>query len=231
MIAVVLPTRGLVFTEVENALEQVRFFCGKNVVFLRSVDLPIPRGHNELVEKALMLNDLTHILFIEEDTVMPIDGFFEMVKANVDIAFIDYAINGWACAAKTEDGEILWCGLGCTLVKVDVFKKLEKPYFRVDKSLILNDQDYFEWKDLPNKYGGHDIWFFSQAREAGFKITQVPGECKHMKIDELGKPGVNNGFHQLSQKPVIKDQATYKRPLTTNNELDNNVFIGINPQP
>lgn len=200
MIAVVMPTRGLIFTEVENSLEQVRFFCKGDCVFFRSINLPIPDGINELVEQALLLEDLTHILFIEEDTVMPQNGFISLIKENADIAFIDYAVNGWSCSAKSDDDTILWCGLGCTLVKREVFDNLEKPYFRTDKSLRLND---YIWIDVPMKYGGQDIWFFVHAREKGFTIKQVSGECKHLALLLAGTAGMNKGQHVLGEKEKI----------------------------
>lgn len=232
-IAVVLPTRGLVFTEVEEAIEKARhtFITHServDIEVVRSTNLPIPDSHNELTKIAL-LGHPEYIWYIEEDTVPPRNALYDLIKADADIAFIDYAINGWACSAKFEDGEILWSGLGCTLVKAKVFEKLSYPYFRTDKSLSLNDDTYFQWLDMPNKYGGHDIWFFCKAREAGFKLTQVSGECKHLRIDVLGQAGINNGFHQLSQKPTISNQAVYTKPLTIDVKSVHNNDIGKNP--
>lgn len=225
-IAVVLPTRGLVFTEVEEAIEAARL--RHEIIVFRSKDLPIPDSHNQLTEEALS-NNFDYIWFIEEDTVPPKFALDHLLNADADIAFIDYAINGWACAPKGANGEILWCGLGCTLVKAEVFKKLQKPYFRTDKSLSLNDDTYFQWRDIPNKYGGQDIWFFSQARQAGYKLVQVPGECKHLKVDAYATPQVNDGRHVISQKPTITNMQTYEKPLTTGDVLDNNTTIGNDP--
>lgn len=232
-IAVVLPTRGLVFTEVEEAIEKARWTFISHmkkveIRVFRSTSLPIPESHNHLTEVALSNYSPEYIWFIEEDTVPPRNALYDLIKADADIAFIDYSINGWACAAKTPE-EILWCGLGCTLVKADVFKKLEKPYFRTDKSLSLNDDTYFQWLDQPNKYGGHDIWFFSKAREAGFKLVQVPGECKHMQIHALGTSAINDGLHIISQKRKIEKHMVYERPLTFSTRSDNNTDIGNTP--
>lgn len=219
MIAIVLPTRNLVFTEVEMAIEKMR--KDYDIQVFRSINLGIPDSHNALTEQALAASP-THIFYIEEDTVPPIRALHDLLAAKADVAFIDYAINGWACAAKHPDGEILWCGLGCTLVKREVFERLQRPYFRTDKSLSLNEDTYFQWIDKLNKYGGQDIWFFSQIREAGFKIQQVTGECKHMKIDALGTAGVNNGRHVLSQKPTIAHFAIHEKPLTINKKMEHN---------
>jgi hypothetical protein len=199
MIAVILPTRGLVFTETEIAL-------GKNLEgydyrIYRSTDLPIPDGHNQLVEKALK-DDPNYILFVEEDTVMQDGGLEQMMKANADIACIDYGVEGWGCVARNHAGDVLWCGLGCTLVKRDVFEKLSKPYFRTDILLRLNDMT---WIPAGNHetYGGQDIYFCCMARDKGFKIVQVDGECRHLRLESLGTKEVNHGIHIIGEKPKI----------------------------
>ena len=191
------------FTEVEQALEEE--IRNKNHRIYRSFTLPIPDCQNQLVSQALEDNP-THLLFIEEDVVIPKDGLTKLLAANTDVAFIDYAVAGWSCRAKDrKTGEILWCGLGCTLIKTGVFDKLEKPYFRVDKILLLNDWPEQKWIDAGPKmrYGGQDIWFCRQVKEKGFQIVQVEGECRHLKLDKLGSAGINNGLHQISEKEKI----------------------------
>ena len=200
MIAIILPTRGMVFTEVENAIEDARRF--NNIIVYRSWNLPIPDAQNYLTEQALKDREVTDLWFIEEDTIPP-DGALEKLKdANADIACIDYSVNQYGCVARDKKtNEILWCGFGCTLVKREVFEKLEKPWFRTDKTLRLND---WQWIDNSAKYGGQDIWFGCKAREAGFKIQQVEGECKHLSLVALGQKGYNDGCHLIVIKPKIQ---------------------------
>ncbi len=201
MIAVVIPTRGFIFTEVLNALDRNLEKYDHEVY--RSFTLGIPDSQNELVEQALAENP-NYVLFIEEDVVIP-DGTIErLLFADADIACLDYGVEGWGCVTKSKDtDEILWCGLGCTLVKKEVFDKLEKPYFRTDMVLRLND---WQWvpANVDKTYGGQDIWFCNKVRDAGFKIKQVPGEAKHIRLARLGTNGLNNGLHLISQKPVIE---------------------------
>lgn len=197
--AILLATRGLVFTEVEEQIDNIQFLT--DAIVLRTHNIKLPDAQNELVEKALMITDIEYLLFIEEDTVPPRDAIIDLLKANADIACIDYAINGWGCVTKSKKtNEILWCGLGCTLIKSKVFRSLEKPWFRTDKSFSLNEM---KWIDIPNKYGGQDIWFCHKARENGFIIVQIPGECRHLQIQHLGKSEVNNGLHFIIEKPKI----------------------------
>jgi len=201
--AIVIPTRGFVFSKVLEAVERER--QGKDTRLYVSCDLPIPDSHNELTRKAL-LDGAEYLWIIEEDTVPP-PGSFESIAAHGDVACLDYGVSGWSCITKNPQGEILWCGLGCTMVHRRVFEALEYPYFRTDKTLRLND---WKWIDNPKKgvYGGLDIWFCCKAREKGFKIVQVEGECEHLQLDSLGQREINYGLHKISRKPKISKIQT-----------------------
>lgn len=202
-IGIVVPTRGLVFTRVLEAIERER--KNYDTTLYLSDHLPIPDGHNFLAKQALVDGN-EWILFIEEDTVIPAGAFEKMLAVQADIVCTDYGVSGWSCITKNKQGEILWCGLGCTLVHRRVFEALEEPYFRADMTLMLPD---FEWKQLPEEYvknrnyGNLDIWFCMKAREKGFKIVQVEGEAEHLQLIELGQRGINNGIHDIKQKPEI----------------------------
>lgn len=208
MIAVVMPTRGLIFTEVEKALEIERKTHELEV--FRSSNLKIPDAFNELTEKAIFNEEkFTHIWYIEEDTVPTKDALKLLLALDSDIGFIDYGVSGYSCSARyAKTDEILWCGVGCTLVKREVFDSLSRPWFRSDKSFRLND---YKWIDTPMKYGGHDIWFCCQARKNGFVIKQAEGECRHLKLDALGTPEVNDGKHTISDKLKISKHQIIER--------------------
>ena len=87
MIAVILPSRGLVFAEVEYAIEKMRL--AHDIVVFRSWDKDIPDAQNSLIKVALE-TDAEYFLFIEEDTVPPDNALFSLLALNTDIAFIDY---------------------------------------------------------------------------------------------------------------------------------------------
>jgi hypothetical protein len=201
-IGIILPTRGLVYTKVEQAIEAFRNF---DIRVYRSYDLPIPEGHNELAKQALS-DGCDSLFFIEEDTVPPIWALDRLIQAHSDIACIDYGVAGWGCVTRDTKGQILWCGLGCTLVKRQVFEKLTYPYFRADMVLRLND---WTWQQLPEEYiktkqyGSLDIWFCMQARMFGFTITQIEGECEHLELISLGQRERNHGVHTIQTRPKI----------------------------
>jgi len=206
-VGVILPSRGLIFAQVEDALQ--RNLQGYDYHIYRSWDLKIPDCQNILVEQALE-DGCGMLLFVEEDTVIPNGGLKRLIDTKADISCIDYGVAGYSCITKNkETGEILWCGLGCTLVQRYVLDRLVKPYFRTDKALLLNYWPEVRWID-PGKqaYGGQDIYFGIQARQAGFTIQQVEGECKHLQLVDVGRKEINNGLHMIKQKPAISHYQT-----------------------
>ncbi len=213
-IGIVLPTRGLVYTKVEQAIEEMRREFDIRVY--RSTDLPIPDGHNQLARQALSEGQ-EWLFFIEEDTVPIPDALQKLLAADSDISCIDYGVQGWGCVTRNPKGEILWCGLGCTLVKRTVLEKMTYPYFRADMTLRLND---WTWQKLPEEYirtkqyGSLDIWFCDQARKLGFTITQVEGECEHLQLIELGKRETNHGIHHIEPKPKISKNQIVEEVIT-----------------
>lgn len=204
-IGIVIPSRGLIFSKTLEAIERER--RNYETKLYVSNDLPIPEGHNDLCVQALKDGN-EWILFIEEDTVIPTGALEKLLAVQADVACIDYGVAGWSCITKNTEGEILWCGLGCTLIKRTVFEALEVPYFRADMVLTLPE---FTWRQLPEEYvktrnyGNLDIWFFTKAREKGFVIKQVEGECDHLQLVELGQRGINEGIHKIIKKPEIKN--------------------------
>lgn len=201
-ISVVQPTRGLIFSEAQTSLEEN--LQGYDYRIYRSFNLTIPDCQNTLVEEAL-LDEPDFIFFHEEDVVLPDGAIDDLVMVKADIACIDYGVGGWGCVTRDQKTqEILWCGLGATLVKKEVFDGLEKPYFRSDKGLLLNDWPETRWVDTgAQAYGGQDIWFCMHARAKGFNIVQVGGEARHLKLEELGRAEINKGIHNIKDKERI----------------------------
>lgn len=208
-IAICLPTRGLVFTEVLDAIEAERQYFTDPFRIFFSTDKVIPEGHNNTVIQALEWG-ADYLWIIEEDTVPPINALKSLLNANADVACIDYGVSGYSTITKDKKtSEILWCALGCTLIKREVFSALEYPYFKADKALLINNWPEVTWINAGwQAYGNLDIWFFMKAREKGFVIKQAKGEAKHLQLDQLGQKEINNGLHQISQKPLISKYQT-----------------------
>lgn len=128
----------------------------------------------------------THILFIDADVLPHKQALRKLIELDVDIVV--------GCYHISQKGELRWsvsrvepfegmeleslprnpfkiksAGFGITLIKFEVFEKLEWPY----------------WKTVYKPGGievGEDIYFFNKAREAGYDIWCHPlVKCNHYR--------------------------------------------------
>ena len=198
-IITVLPSRGLIHSRtMEKVIKNLSMFPESTVLF--SHVRPIPEAQNHLVDEALKLNP-DYIWMVEEDNVFPCDILFEMVSEKKPVVTVDYPVGEKQYSTiMRKNGEILWCGFGCTLIQKTVFDALEKPYFRTDISYRLKNHggDEFVKENTEIKYGGHDINFGMALREKGIPIYQMPHVISgHLRVMKEGERETNHGFHQI----------------------------------
>lgn len=202
-IQTVIPTRGMICAETIRGLN-------KNNLdgFLTIIGLPIPDAQNEAVRRALK-NKPSHILFIEDDTVIPDGALEKMLEMDEDIVTVEYPMdNGYSTITKQGD-EILWCGLGCTLIKKEVFDKVSQPYFETNYSWRIHTPFRLERISNPSKYGGQDINFFMKCRKQGIRIAQLEGfEAKHLRVN-LERKQSNKGQYEIKELPKITKRQVY----------------------
>lgn len=203
-IAVILPSRGLMFSrtaqELLNCLEgiaHVIFFAHKQ---------PIPGCFEVPAERALKQANITHLFFVEDDMILPPDCLQRMLLADVDVATYDYPVlkSGQGAVFYDPSGKVIFCGTGCMLVKREVFDHLTKPYFRTDirwQPLNYGDAIKFTGYYQKNKvgYGMHDVTLGIKLLQAGISITVLPGNLGQRKLVALGKAGTNKGAHTIQQ--------------------------------
>jgi len=216
-IVVATPSRGTIHSRtIEAVMANVRDvpgFLGWTVTH----DLPIPDCHETVTEQALA-SGAGLIWFVEEDVIPPPDALREslrLVAEGYDMVAVDYPVgaasDGWGCLVRNAEGEILWCGLGATLIRREVFEKLPQPWFATDTRYIKRGGGVWEPAPqvLPNekRYGQQDIYFCMTLREAGFRIGQVPDmTASHAKVEAYGEQGTNVGFHTISIRDTILKQ-------------------------
>lgn len=147
--------------------------------------MTIDRGYTEAVFTALR-EEATHVMFIEDDTFPPLDAIERLLAHDKDI------VGGWY--PKRQDGptvgvpiviengirktldqpdgslrEVYTIPMGCTLVKADVFKTIEMPWFVTTAQL------------------SQDSFFSQKARDAGFTLwCDTSIRCQHIDR-ETGK--------------------------------------------
>lgn len=129
------------------------------------------RSRNNIVNMAKELK-ATHLLFIDSDHVFPFHGLRKLIDSgkriisacyynrivperlagcNVDKQELD--------ASLTGIHEVGGVGGGFLLIDMDVFNKIDKPYF-----MLFTDKEGEQFAK------GHDIYFCDKAKEAGEKI-------------------------------------------------------------
>jgi hypothetical protein len=219
MIIALMPTRGTIFTKAEVALEQEMLDNSQLPYILRTDNMPIPDCRNVLVENGLKTT-ATHFLLMDDDVIMPVGGLKKLIEANTDIAFIDYPMHyegerwgnmgtatydEWLPGDSTDGKPIAWAGLGCVLVKREVFEKLPKPWFKtLDKKMTRDENGKLDLQGTDVKIGaggGEDVYFFLEARKAGFEIKQVKGTCGHARFLRL--VGAFNSDKYYTQHKII----------------------------
>lgn len=176
------------------------FICPQN---FRADVLPVyGLGYAEsrqfFVEKALSENVYSHILFVDDDILLPLDAIGRMVNSNELIIGCNYVKRNpllESTATRIEpDPKIIFnnmtvdpkkdaydpvdvncLGLGATLIDVEVFRRIPKPHFE------------FRWEY--NKDGsrkrllvGEDSNFIQKALMAGMTAKCIPG-CVPLHVD------------------------------------------------
>jgi len=193
VIAVVLPTRGTVFTETVIGL--LKATEGYDTRFYLSHNLPTPDSFNALVEEAM--KDGCDKFFITNDDVVVTKSIFKNLiesKQPINCAAVNMTENFHGYYEK--DGEVDMCGTSCLMVDREVFEKMTRPYFRTDIRYITQGGEEKEVIDKKGKaWGGEEVYFSRQVRKLGYKINLVEGRARHLRLIKLGEKHSNNGCH------------------------------------
>ncbi len=199
--------------------------------------LPVPRGYrtslftvsNLLVDEArinlvqqCLDNDCDYVLFIDDDIVPPIDGFFKLVehieKDDIDIISGDYPLKGLVknsihlqldsqnmvqelerCDTIINDNLQLvknnWLiGLGFCLIDINFFKQAQPPWFKCHSKNPVTENDVNE-----------DAHFSELAHENGFNIyIDRSLKCLHLDFQ-------NQIVYSLDDTYDISEYAGFDR--------------------
>lgn len=210
-LAVIIPSRGLMHSR--TAEEIVRNLQGIPHRKFFAHRLPIPECFEFPLTKALKDPSFTHILFLEDDMVLPDNIVKNMLNAmTADVITCDYpaAKDGRGVVFTAKDGQVVFGGLGCTLVKRAALDKVKPPYFRTDikwrpanlGSSILLTAGKGEAKS--GEYGMQDVNFYMKLRQAGATFEVFPEILGQRKLVKLGEAGTNNGAHDIEEWTKVK---------------------------
>lgn len=209
-IAVIFPSRGLVFSQTaEELLDNLKGIPHK--VFF-SHRKPIPECFEWPTTNALKDKTITHLWFVEDDMILRPDTLKKLLEADVNAVTADYPVtkDGRGSVFYDKGKNVVFCGTGCLLVKRKVFDNLKKPYF-TDKIrwTLLNYGESIKMTGIYGDagYGTHDITFSIKLWNNGVKINVIKQKLGQRKLISLGKAGSNNGAHNIEVwRKIVKDK-------------------------
>ena len=132
----------------------------------------ISESRTRLANEALE-EGATHLLWLDSDMHFPVDVVDRFLKHDVDIVSGNYSTRyaPYCSVAFTDKHDInqrltatrglhkAWAvGMGCMLIKAQVFETLPKPWF------------YHEYNKTLDTFSGEDIYFCNQAYEHGIDV-------------------------------------------------------------
>ncbi len=147
--------------------------------------MPHAEARNWLVMKARENPDITDILFIDDDILLPLDAITKLCDSNELIVSCNYVKKQFpieTCALKIDEGiyqfhnkEVLaeknsitpiavtQLGMGACLINMDVFNKIEPPWFE------------FVYNKDGSIFVGEDVRFCQKAIIKGIIPKVIPG--------------------------------------------------------
>jgi len=190
-LGVILASRGTMFSRtMESVFNNTK---GYDWNLYMAHGLSIPDCFNVPLKRALK-DKCDWIWFVEEDMVIPDGTLKSMFDLNQPIVTVDYADRrtGKALALRNTRDEIVFSGMGCLLVKREVFEKMGEPYF-IPMVLwkITEDNGNITWEAHPEikntGYGQQDIYFCWKVKKLGYKITELPqAKIGHQRLVSKG---------------------------------------------
>ncbi len=187
-----VPCLGEVRWETALAIQKMaaRYGGALEVCYLSNVPIEMAR---DVLASRFLATAHPNLLFLDAD-IRPPDGFLDLVDRKLPV------VAGW-CPVMTRDFELYpnlfrrkegggyqpcWeeseglievdaVGMGCTLIRREVFERLKRPWFAFEP----DPKDGERWT-------GEDMSFCRKVQEAGFRIHAAPAmKCGHMKTLDL----------------------------------------------
>lgn len=166
------------------------FPVGLNHYWRFTLNTNRPLTREEMVQEAIK-GGFKWIWWVDDDVIVPNNAVLTLFNREVDIAAglvctrteppqplifdrrVEGPVKGW------EPGSVVRCdgaGFGCTLMRTEIFQKLDPPWFVEDRQILKDDEGkpwtYGSTEDLPLMY---------RAVDAGFKMyVDTSVNCLHL---------------------------------------------------
>jgi len=174
-VAICVPVRDFVTIMFANSLSNLTYKCGQagqKITVNMVMGSEVTMQRQELVEQALD-TDCTHLLWIDSDISFPTYTLNALLSHDKDIIACNYSTrvpphrpvafrSEYDLDSRVYDGtgiQKIWAvGMGCMLVKREVYENIPAPHFRIS------------WDEVNDSLMGEDIYFCTKAREAGYDV-------------------------------------------------------------
>ena len=171
-------------TKTIHCINGIDIVYGSDTTVYNAHSKPVADNYNEIVEYAIK-NNYDFLITVEDDTYPPKDAFTKLVKLALDNP--KTVVAGWYTMKEPSrqgvhielrggikrpveaDGKLhdaCMVAMGCTIFPVEMFKKIDRPWFKTLK-------DYYT----------QDVYFSRVAKEAGYHLlVDTSIVCKHLDI-------------------------------------------------
>ena len=139
-------------------------------------------------------SDFEYIWWVDSDMKFPIDAPLRLLARNKDIVGCNYLkrtkplkpvayknIGDWdsylPLTVQDELVKVEGVGMGCILMKTEIFKQIQKPYFE------------FTYNEKSDDWLGEDFNLLTKFRNIGYEVyidTLLSSEIKHMGLYAYG---------------------------------------------
>lgn len=221
-ILVGIPTNKYIEPETFKSLWELTIPEGYELEFQYFYGYQIDQIRNLIAEWAKRYD---YLLSIDSDIVLPKDALVKMIAANKDVVsglyiqrkpgqqtlevYMDTANGGctnipYSLLENRGIVEIAACGMGCALIKGEVFRKMEYPHFYY-KSALDHKHTVSE-----------DVYFCLKAKKLGFKVWADPSiKCDHIgstkfSLDTEAEKNIESVF---LQDLLPKEHVSYLEKL------------------
>lgn len=174
-IAICVPARDTVHAGFARSLANLTASLARSNIeyeLLINLGSVIAQQRNMLAEQALSIK-ASHILWLDSDMHVPTTTVNTLLSHNKDIvaatystrvkpqksvAFVDQYNLEKRLTNTSGIHSVFAVGMGCMLVKTEVYKTLSKPWF------------HYHWNEDTEDLSGEDIYFCKQALDNGYEI-------------------------------------------------------------
>jgi choline kinase len=189
-IAILVPTRDSMYSHFSYCLNQlikVSTQLGLDVYVFYDSSTVLLNQRNNLIKMALEL-DAKYSLWLDSDMVFPSSTLTRLLSHKKDIIGCNYMRrslplktvtytdirnwNSWVPLETDEDIiEVDGTGMGCLLMKTEIFTKLQKPYFS------------FTYQPISDDHLGEDFTLLQNLKKLNYKVyidTVLSKEVRHL---------------------------------------------------